>query len=203
MKQLIEEIDSIILVANEISILHSLSDLGGTRSHPKNKVLCLVGIGARATCVLLNWERAVANCPLVTPTFDDIKICEEANLPDLEATTNPGVLTYPGSNSFIPAPWVREAVLESGTKNPAAILKLIIDTAMDFDAKHDEDDSIDEGAALAHVTDLTLWLFGVMKGDIPETRFNILPDDRELQSYEIDQNKFCIFSPVGGRRWGN
>ena len=117
-------------------------------------------------------------------------------------TVNPKTLTYAGSNSFIPAPWVRGVILESGFKNPAAIIKLIIDAAMDFDAVNDEDKSIGEGAALAHATDLTLWLFGVLKGNVPETRFSILPDGGELQNYKIDQHKSCIFSPLGGGEVG-
>ena len=205
LKQLVDEIESIILVANEkneITIIHSISNLGGTRSRPENKIVGLVGTGARATCVLLAWEKAVDDCNLITPTFDDIENCEEAGLIDLEVTANPGVVTYPGSNSFIPAPWVRGVILESGFENPAAIIKLIIDAAMDFDAKHDEDESIGEGAALAHATDLTLWLFGVLKGNVPETRFSILPDDGELRNYEIDRHKSCIFSPLEGGEVG-
>ena len=73
LKQLVDEVDSIILVAderNEISILHSISNLGGTRSRPENKIVALVGMGAHTTCVLLDWEKAVGDCQLVTPTLE-------------------------------------------------------------------------------------------------------------------------------------
>ena len=149
----------IILVANEqneIDFLHSILDLGGTHSRPENKIVCLVGMGVCAICVLLNWEQAVEECPIGTPSFDEIENCEEEDLPELEVTTDPGVVTYPGSKFFIPAPWVQEFILESKLKNLAAIIKLIIDAAMDFDAAHAEDKSIWEGSALAHATDLSL-----------------------------------------------
>ena len=129
LREIVNEVDSMLLVANkrkEITILHSISDLGGTRSRPDNKVVCLMGAGPRATCVMLDWRQAVADCNLTTPSFDEIENCPEEDLETLEVTAEPAQVTYPGSSAFIPAPWLRDTIFASESKNPAEIIKLVI-----------------------------------------------------------------------------
>jgi hypothetical protein len=48
LRALVEEIDTVILDADlngHIMILHSPNNFGGTRSHPQNKVVCMLGVG--------------------------------------------------------------------------------------------------------------------------------------------------------------
>ena len=47
---------------NQIMILHSPKNFGGTRSRPDNKVVCMLGLGAHATYVLIDLRTALADC---------------------------------------------------------------------------------------------------------------------------------------------
>ncbi len=67
LQSLIEEIDTVILAAdgsNNIMIMHSLKNLGGTRSRQKNKVVGMLGMGSQAISVLINLNSAFADCML-------------------------------------------------------------------------------------------------------------------------------------------
>ncbi len=58
---LVEEIDTVILAADSnrnVIIFHSPKNFGGTRSRPENKVSCLIGLGDRATAVLIDLTSA-------------------------------------------------------------------------------------------------------------------------------------------------
>ena len=49
LQALVKDIDTVILAAdlnNNTMILHSPKNFGGTTSHPKNKVVCILGIGS-------------------------------------------------------------------------------------------------------------------------------------------------------------
>jgi hypothetical protein len=64
LRDLVDEIDSVILGADpnkNIMIFHSPKNYGGTRSRPELKVSCMLGLGARATPVLLDLNSAFAN----------------------------------------------------------------------------------------------------------------------------------------------
>jgi hypothetical protein len=64
LRDLVDEIDTVILGANpnkNIMLFHSPKNFGGTRSHPELKVLCMLGLSARATPILLDLNSAFAN----------------------------------------------------------------------------------------------------------------------------------------------
>jgi hypothetical protein len=57
LQALVEEIDTVILAANasrNIMILHSPKNFGGTRTHYNSKVVCMLGLGPQAICLLLD-----------------------------------------------------------------------------------------------------------------------------------------------------
>ena len=65
LKDLIEEIDTVILAADanrKLAILHSPKNFGGTRTRPDNKVACLIGLGTKATPVILDLNSAFGAC---------------------------------------------------------------------------------------------------------------------------------------------
>jgi hypothetical protein len=64
LRDLVDEIDTVILGADpnkNIMPFNSPKNFGGTRSRPNNKVLCMLGFGARATAVLLDLNSAFTN----------------------------------------------------------------------------------------------------------------------------------------------
>ena len=58
-----------------VRIVHSPKNLGGNLNRPSNKVACLIGLGPRATPVTLSLETALADCKIVTPSFEILSNC--------------------------------------------------------------------------------------------------------------------------------
>jgi len=60
LKDLTEEIDTVILAADankKLAVFHSPKNFGGTRTRPDNKVACLIGLGIKATPVILRKKK--------------------------------------------------------------------------------------------------------------------------------------------------
>ena len=75
---LTEDADTVFLAADKnksVVILHSLRNLGRTMNWSTNKIVCLVGNGPQATCVLLNEMSALKKCEITTPKIEDISEC--------------------------------------------------------------------------------------------------------------------------------
>ena len=78
---LTEENDSVIFIADDqgsINVIHSPTKLGGTRSRPELKIVCLVGMGPLATAVVLNDKQAIAIFKIATPEKDNFYDCTSA-----------------------------------------------------------------------------------------------------------------------------
>jgi hypothetical protein len=76
--QLVEEIETDILAAdsnNCIMILHSPKNSGGTQTRPKNKVVCILGMGTQAVSALVDLNLALANCSIIVPTINKLSGC--------------------------------------------------------------------------------------------------------------------------------
>ena len=103
--------DTVIFIADEnkkVTVIHSPKHHGGTRT-PTDKISCLIGLGPQAVCVILNESQAVLDCNIHTPTLDELEECTSPE--DVKALEPPGelaVVTFEGSASFIPAPWLTE-----------------------------------------------------------------------------------------------
>jgi hypothetical protein len=72
LQALVEKIDTVILAADsngDIMILHSPKNFGGTRSHPKNKVVCMLGVGPQAICILLDLNTVFRDIQLLSHQF--------------------------------------------------------------------------------------------------------------------------------------
>ncbi len=82
LRALVEEIKTVILAADSnrnIMILHFPKNFGGARSRPENNVMCMLGIGPWATCVLLDLDTAFRDLQLVVPSVHDLAGCNSAN----------------------------------------------------------------------------------------------------------------------------
>jgi hypothetical protein len=111
LQALIEEIDTVILAADSngnIMILHSPKNFGSTRSHPKNKVMCMLDVGPRATCILLDLNTAFRDIQLIIPSVHNLAECKSvkdvANIPAPEVNGLDGfegsAISYPRSSSL-------------------------------------------------------------------------------------------------------
>ena len=79
----------------------------------EKKLICLSGTGEIATVFEVNPLTLMAECNLVSPTIlNALRECSTATeVAELEAPDENGLVTYPGSASFLPAPWLPDAVV--------------------------------------------------------------------------------------------
>jgi hypothetical protein len=191
LKQLVEEIDTVILAADankNILILHSPKNFGGTRSRPSNKVICMIGLGNQGTYISINLNSALADHCIAIPSFSDLADCkmaeDNANLPTPEEDSTIG---FKGSSVFIPCPIIRNAILEAETTNPFALIPIVTAAARAFDVEHESDES-QTHKAITHADDLNAWLYGVKTGLISETCYQLNPDDAKISSFRRERH---------------
>jgi hypothetical protein len=84
---------------------------------------------------------------------------------------------------FIPAPFLRNAVLAANSSLP---LELVIAARLARDAHvqaHEGEEEFDEGNVDAHIKLFSLWCLGVHQRKVEETRFLLAPDDGKLADW--------------------
>jgi hypothetical protein len=154
LQALVEDIDTVILAAdsnNTIMILHSPKNLRGRRSRPKNKVVCILGVGSQGTCVLLDLKTAFKDKELIVPTVHDLAKCKSAEeVASIPASGKDGLVGFEGSAIFIPGPVLPNAIIKSNSKIPFKLIPIISNTARIFDKENES--SI---KAVNHADDLT------------------------------------------------
>jgi hypothetical protein len=182
LQALVEDIDTVILAADlnkNIMILHSPKNFGGTRSHPKNKVMCMLGVGPQATCVLLDLNSAFRDIQLIFPSVYNLRECKSAkdvaNIPAPEAN---GLDEFEGSAIFIPGPVLRNTIIALNTKNPFDLIPIISCAARRFDEEHKL-----KATAVTHADNLGAWLYDVKVGLVPKTRYSVNPDNTEITTF--------------------
>jgi hypothetical protein len=107
----------------KLLVLHSFKNAGGTLLRPEKKLMCLSGTGALATAFEVSPTTIMADCNLVTPTIDALRECTTTiEVAEIEAPDENGLVTYPGSASFLPAPWFADAVIAANSSNPLLLI---------------------------------------------------------------------------------
>jgi hypothetical protein len=118
----------LLLIVNnskEVSIIHHPHNFGGTLLRPTHNVGCLVGMGPNATSVVLDHRLALGHVTAVVPSIGDIKACLTAEtLAALPIPRPRGVVNLEGINCFIPAPFLRNAILLADSLAPLALVLL-------------------------------------------------------------------------------
>ena len=119
---------------------HSFKNAGGTLLRPDNKLMCLLGTGASATAIEVNFKELMANCNLVTPTIEELSKCKTASeVSDLEEPNKTGLVTHPGSASFLAAPWLVNTVMAANSSDPFHLIAVVNAVAKTFDKEHNAD----------------------------------------------------------------
>jgi hypothetical protein len=123
---LISDINNIVFAVDQdknIHALHSFKVSGGSLLCPSTKLFCLLGTGLRATAFIIDRQTLLNPCNMITPTIDELQECSnEDEVKAIKAPAADGLVTYPGSSSFLPAPWLRDTVMSSGTSNHAKLI---------------------------------------------------------------------------------
>jgi hypothetical protein len=84
---------------------------------------------------------------------------------------------------------LRNPIIESNSKDPFELILIIYRIARTFDQEHNTT------SAKTHTDDLCAWLYGVKTGLIPETRYSVNPDDKEVEAFYFKRhNDFIIIS---------
>lgn len=106
--------------------------------------MALSGIDQLTTCVELMASLALADCNYYAPSLKAYKKFKEAKeLANLPTNEN---ATFKGLSMFIVAPFVRDAVIGAGTKDPLELIPNIIHAGEQFDRDNATlDESYDKG----------------------------------------------------------
>ena len=122
----------------KLLVPHSFKKAGGTLFRPEKKLMCLSGTGEITTVFEVNPLTLTANCNLITPTINALCECTTATeVAELEAPDENGLVTYPGSASFLPAPWLADAVIAANSSDPFLLITVVNTAATAFDLEHD------------------------------------------------------------------
>ena len=162
---------------------------------PSTKLFCLSGSGSRATDFIIDRQTLLNPCNMITPTIDDLQECSNNNeVKAVEAPAADGLVTYPGSNSFLPAPWLRDTVMSSGTSNYAKLIAKVNAAAFEFDAEHKEDKNYITTASV-HAADFILWAWGAGNRLAAATKMTFDPNDEDLEQFRFERHQQCISQP--------
>ena len=119
--------------------------------------MCLSGTGAIATVFEVKPLTLMVKCNLVTPTIDALRECTTAiEVAEVEVPDE-NFLTYPGSASFLPAPWLADAVIAANSSDPFVLIMVVNAAATVFDLKHKDDENYITSTA-DHTGDFILWV---------------------------------------------
>jgi hypothetical protein len=163
---------------------HSFKNAGGMLLCPENKLMCLLGTGASTIAIKINPKQLVANCNLITPTINKLSKCKTADkVSAIEAPNETGLVTYPGSASFLAAPWLVNAVMAKNSSNPFHLIAVVNAAAKTFDKEHDADAEYITKAT-DNAGDFILWAWGVGAGRVTKTSFSIDPNDTNLELFK-------------------
>ncbi len=152
-------------------------------------------MGRSAICVQINVTLAVSDCKFNTPTSKELAACVTAqNVRDLPipdaAPDADGIFSYKGSNIMMPAPWLRDTIINAETNDPFELIWIVIAAAQAYDTAHPDAD--EDNKASVHTDDFSSWAWGVGLNRVPETRLEVNADDGELESYRADRHLNCI-----------
>jgi hypothetical protein len=156
--------------------------------------MCLLGTGASSTAIEVNFKELVANCNLVTPTIEELSECKTASkVSELEAPNKTGLVTYPGSASFLAAPWLVNTVMAANSSNPFHLIAIVNAAAKTFDKEHDADAEYITKAT-DNAEDFILWAWGVGDGRVTKASFSINPNNTGLKPFKTQRHQACILT---------
>ncbi len=125
---------------------------------------------------------ALTDCNIVVSTVQELSDCTIAQeVEDIQAPEVIGVICFEGSAIFI-APALRNAILASNTQEPFKLIPLMTATTRALDAAHVNNGNMQE-MAITHTEDLNAWSYGIKCGLIPEIRYFVIPDEKEVADF--------------------
>jgi hypothetical protein len=203
--------DTIILAADAegtIIPLHSFANLGGSLLHRDDKFVCLIGSGQVGIAVIVAANTATADCNFFSPTVDVIIAAKTTT--DLHAIIGPTSdtngdtdgTTYLGCSTFLPAPWLVDAILETKSNDPWELILAASVSATAFDLSHDSDPTY-LTTAKSHLEDFVQWAWGVKMQKVPRIDYRLDPTDAALEAFQKERQNKCISPSLPSGTFGH
>ena len=122
---LTEDPDSVIMIitpiTSKIKLLHSISNLGGTRLRPRDKIVALDGFDYSAVPVLLHTDDLSLELTIQTPSYNRMK--EMSSEDDImNPTTRNGRTVFRHSSFVILPPFLFNPLISMDTREPVDML---------------------------------------------------------------------------------
>jgi hypothetical protein len=162
--------------------------------------MCLSGTGEIATAFEVNLITLTADCNLVTPIIDALRECTTSTeVAKLEAPDENCRVTYPGSASFLPAPWLADAVIAANSSDPFLLITVVNAAATAFDLEQEEDENY-VISATDHTGDFIIWAWGIGADRVSAISMFFDPTDIDLEHFKTERHQACIV-PSRGVTW--
>ena len=116
---------------NKVQLIHSISNLGGTRSGLKYKILGIIGMEQQGICVELITYSVATDCNF--PALSLVYYKQFQSKKEFEKLEVNDGGTFKGSSCFIPAPFLCCVLINSGTNDPLELIPMVIHAGEKFD----------------------------------------------------------------------
>lgn len=170
---LISNPNTVLLTANTegtLITLHSVINLGGSVLHPNSKVVCLISSGHAGGPIIVDEKSATQKCTFVAPIVELIITSKTPTklegIVDPSTTTQGNHYAYEGCSTFLPAPWLSEAILASNSNDPFELILVATTATKAFNAAHDQDPAY-LITAESHLKNFVTWVMGSEEGKGP------------------------------------
>lgn len=193
--------DIAVLAANagqEIMILHSFKNLGGTILSPADKMACLFGGNRMAPVVIVDEVPLTDNLDIMTPSTEDILACTTIEaLSQLDAPlaeANEDTITYRGGNTFLPPPWLLDTIFEAHSDDPLTLILAAKTGASRFNEKQLAADPTYTPNTDVILNEFVMWAWAVKRNLVHATRYYLDPYDTDMDNYQALRHQQCIGS---------
>ena len=179
----------------KLKIIHGLTDFGNSFIRRESKVGGHTGMSDIAFVGLVDVDMALSLTSFDTPTGNEISNCTtELAIRELQPGDPHG--TYEGAFVFFPAPFVQQAVIESGSTCPVELIFSVREKYREIIVGLTPSiiDTID-----AHVEQFEQYCWGIQDGELnTDNIFIPQPDDTELRNFSKEYHASRIAGPAGG-----
>ena len=167
-------------VDDKIITLHSFHNFGGLVLNPANKFGALIGSGRAGSPVIVDEASLTRNVNVATPPTHTIIAClNKQEFDTIQRPAQRAAKNFSSTASFLPAPWLLEAVLGAHTSDPALLVIAAAEEAAAFDLQHQGNPeyitSPDD-----HLEEFALWAWAVSARKITRVIYSVDPNDEAL-----------------------
>ena len=161
-----------------VIVLHSVNNLGGSVRRPDDKIVGAVGMGSNPNGVVISKKSFCTTVKAKGPGLEQLEECETTE--ELKTLTGNNKGQHHGSNLFLLAPCMVQSIVNAKSRDPLELILTSMKDGIEFDKENLIDNEVNQQAR-DHAVSLAnfLWLISINK--IPEIKVVVLPEDDNLQ----------------------